>query len=113
MYDTSKLIMWLRQFLLKLGFPPTSPTFLHEDNKSAIYIALHGNDKGRTKHMDVWCHLIRDLVKSTIIQIQHQSTESMVADTSTKPLDAKLFLRHRHVLLGHLVWGGVFTKPTV
>ena len=40
MYEASKLIMWLRQFLLELGFPPTSPTFLHEDNKSAIHIAL-------------------------------------------------------------------------
>ena len=34
--EASKLILWLRQFRLELGFPPTSPTFLHEDNKSAI-----------------------------------------------------------------------------
>ena len=103
MYEASKLIMWLRQFLLELGFPPTSPTFLHEDNKSAIHIALHGNDKGRTKHMDVRCHLIRDLVKTNVIQIQYQPTESMVADILTKPLEAKLFFNHRSHLLGHLV----------
>jgi hypothetical protein len=103
MYEASKLIMWLRQFLLELGFPPTSPTFLHEDNKSAIHIALHGNDKGRTKHMDVRCHLVRDLVKKNIIQIQYQPTESMVADILTKPLEAKLFFNHRSHLLGHLV----------
>ena len=92
MYEASKLIMWLRQFLLKLGFSRTSPTPLHEDNKCTILIA---NDKCRTKHMDVRCHLIRDSVKSVIIQIQYQPTESMVADILTKPLDAKF--------LGHLV----------
>ena len=91
MYEASKLIMWLRQFLLELGFPLTSPTFLHEDNKSAIHIALHGNDKGRTKYMDVRCHLICDLIKSAVIQIQYQPTESMVADILTKPLMPSCF----------------------
>ena len=53
--------------------------------------------------MDVRCHLIRDSVKCAIIQIQYQPTESMVTDILTKILDAKLFLHHRHKLLGHLV----------
>ena len=64
MYEASKLIMWRHQFLLELCFPSTSPALLYEDNKSAIHIALHLNEKGRTKHMDIRCHLIRDLVKS-------------------------------------------------
>ena len=63
MYEVCKIILWLRQLLLELGFPPTSPTILHEDNKWATQIALHGNDKGRTKHMDIRYHLVRDLVK--------------------------------------------------
>ena len=88
---------------LELDFPPTYPTFLHEDNKSAIYIALFGNEKGRKKHMDVRCHLIHDLVKSAVIKIQYQPTESMVADILNNPVDAKLFLHHRRQLLGHLV----------
>ena len=53
--------------------------------------------------MDVRYHLIRDLVKPALIQIQYQPTESMVADILTTPLDAKLFLNHRRQLLGHLV----------
>ena len=46
----------------ELGPPPT-PTIRYEDNKSAIQIVHNGNDKERTKYMDVRCHLIRELVK--------------------------------------------------
>ena len=38
MYEASKIIMWLRQFLHELGYPPPNPTILHEDNQSAIQI---------------------------------------------------------------------------
>ena len=41
-YEVSEM-MWLLQLLLELGFPPSSPTILDEDNKSSIYIALHNN----------------------------------------------------------------------
>ena len=60
MYETSNIIMWLRQFLHELSYPPLNPTILYEDNKSAIRIVQNRNDKGRTKHMHVRCNLIRE-----------------------------------------------------
>jgi hypothetical protein len=103
MYEASKIIMWLRQLLTELGYPPPHPTILYEDNKSAIHIVENGNDKGRTKHMDVRCHLIRDLVTSGVTKVQYMPTESMVADILTKPLDPKIFHKLQYELLGHLV----------
>jgi hypothetical protein len=103
MFEASKVIMWLRQLLTELGYPLTSPTIMYEDNKSAIQIVLNGNDKGRTKHMDVRYHLIRELVQSGTINITYMPTESMIADILTKPLDAKLFNKFQKDLLGHLV----------
>ena len=47
MFEASKINMWLRQLLLELGFPPTKPAILYEDNKSAIHISENGNDKCR------------------------------------------------------------------
>jgi len=44
MYEASKIIIWLRQILSQLGYPPTEPTILYEDNKSAIQIVHNGND---------------------------------------------------------------------
>ena len=57
--EASKTIMWLRQFLEELGYPQTTPTTVHEDNKSTITIISNGNDRGRTKHMDIRYHYIR------------------------------------------------------
>ena len=34
MYESSKIIMWLRQFLHELGYPPPIPTILFEDNRT-------------------------------------------------------------------------------
>jgi hypothetical protein len=103
MFEASKVILWLRQLLEELGYSLTGPTTLYEDNKSAIHIVQNGNDKGRTKHMDVRYHLIRDLVKNKTINVTYMPTESMTADILTKPLDSKLFLTHQASLLGHLV----------
>jgi len=63
LFEASKTIMWLRQFLTELGYPPSTPTIIYEDNKSAINIIHNGNDKGRTKHMDIRYHYIRELVQ--------------------------------------------------
>jgi len=41
----AKIIIWLRQFLIGLGYLPSQPTPLFEDNKSAIHIVNNGNDK--------------------------------------------------------------------
>ena len=59
--------MWLRQFLLELGYPPSKPTILYEDNKSAIHIVHNGNDKCRTKHIDIRYDYVRDLVKDILL----------------------------------------------
>jgi hypothetical protein len=95
--------MWLRQLLSELGYSPNTSTVLYEDNKSAIHIVQNGNDKGRTKHMDVRYHLFRDLVQDKLIKVDYMPTESMTADILTKLLDSKLFLKHQASLLGHLV----------
>jgi len=102
LFEASKIIMWFRQLLTELGFPPTSPTTLYEDNKSAIHIVNNGNDKGRTKHMDIRYHLVRDLVKNHHISVCYKPTEDMVADILTKPLDVKHFQYLRKFLLGSL-----------
>ena len=63
LFEASKTIMWLRQFLSELGFSPSSPTIIYEDNKSAINIIHNSYDKGRTKPMDIRHHNLRELVK--------------------------------------------------
>ena len=109
LFEASKTIMWLRQFLKELGYPQTTPTLVHEDNKSTITIISNGNDKGRTKHMDIRYHYVRELVQRKQITVTYCPSSQMTADMLTKPLDIKTFLLHRTPLLGNLVCGGVLT----
>ena len=70
------------------------------------FIIQNGNDKGRTKHMDIRYHYIHELVKDQHISVTNRPSSLMTADILTKPLDSKLFLAHRlHSLLGNLVCG--------
>ena len=53
--------------------------------------------------MDVWYHLIHDLIKSDVIIVKYIPTESMVADILTKPVDKRIFQKFQIQLLGHSV----------
>ena len=103
----SKTIMWLRQFLSELGFPSSTLTIIYEDNKSAVNIIQNGNDKVRTKHMDIRYHYIRTPVQFRHISVTYLPSSQMTAGILTKPLDSKLFLVHCTSLLGNLVCEGV------
>ena len=92
--------MWLRQFLHELGYTPTKPTILFEDNKSVIHMATNGNDKDRTKHMDVRYNYLRDSIDQKAISVEYMPTTVMTSDILTKPLDPKQFLIIRKSILG-------------
>jgi len=84
LFEASKTIMWLRQFLSELGFPLSSPTIIDEDNKSAINV-IHNNsyDKGRTKLIDIRHHNIRELVKDQHLSITYRPRSLAYLDQTT------------------------------
>jgi hypothetical protein len=98
--EAAKVIAWARQFLEELGFRQDEPTVIYEDNQSAIAMVNNGNDHGRTKHIDIRYHYIRDLVKDGQISVKYLPTDDMVADTLTKALEKKQFKKFRSSLLG-------------
>jgi hypothetical protein len=98
--EAAKVVAWARQFLEELGFKQDKPTIIYEDNQSAIAMVNNGNDHGRTKHIDIRYHYIRDLVKDGQVIVKYLRTEDMVADTLTKALEKKQFKKFRTNLLG-------------
>jgi hypothetical protein len=86
--------------LADLGFPQDLPTVIFEDNLSTIHLVEFGNDKGKTKHMDVRFHYIRELVETGQVKLQHKPTLDMIADILTKASTNPSFLRLRPFLLG-------------
>jgi len=56
----SQEAMWLRQLISELKFKPTEATIVYEDNQAAIRMARNGQHHGRSKHIDIRCHFVRE-----------------------------------------------------
>jgi len=67
--------IWLKKLLADLGQEQSSPIELCCDNKSAIAIAQNPVQHGRTKHINVKFHSIREAEKNSLIKLHYCSTE--------------------------------------
>ena len=53
---------------------------------------------GRSKHIDICFHFLRDLVKDEVIELTYCSTRDQIADIMTKPLKIEAFLKLRDLM---------------
>ena len=72
---------------------------LYCDNMSAIDISKNLVQHGRTKHIDIRHHFIRELIKGKIITLEHVRSNLQLANIFTKPLNASSF-EHLRASLG-------------
>ena len=62
-------LLWLRRVLTEIGFGPSYKMKLFCDNKAAIDISHNPIQHGRTKHVEVDKHFIRQNLKEKIIRL--------------------------------------------
>ena len=85
--DSTKEALFLRSVYKGIVGPLEEPTVLFNDNQSAQCIANNDIINGRTKHIDVRHHMIRDHIDNKDIAVKYLNTELMVADILTKPVN--------------------------
>ncbi|KAL6288505.1 hypothetical protein ACE6H2_006015 [Prunus campanulata] len=90
--------IWLRRMLEVLGNQQQDSTTIYCDNVSAIRLSRNPVMHGRSKHIDVRYHFLRDLCKDGVIELQFCKSEDQVADLMTKPLKQPVFEKLRSVL---------------
>jgi len=61
-------------------------TVIHCDNISSIKLSKNPIVHGRSKHIDVRFHFLRDLAKDGVIELNHCNSQDQLADIMTKPL---------------------------
>lgn len=82
--------VWLRQLTNTILKCDRSVT-LFEDNQSAIAIARNPQFHGRTKHIDIKYHYVREEIEKGIISLEFCPTNLMVADIFTKAVSTDKF----------------------
>ena len=84
--------VWLRRLLTDFDQEQDGETEIFCDSKSAIAMAKNPVYHGRTKHIDIRVHFIRQLVAQGLINLLHCNTNEQKADILTKSLP-----RDKHV----------------
>nr|KYP40643.1 Retrovirus-related Pol polyprotein from transposon TNT 1-94 [Cajanus cajan] len=88
--------VWMRRVLKKLGYNQEESTVIKCDNCSTIKLSKNPVMHGRSKHIDLRFHFLRDLTKNNEIdELVHCGTQDQVADVMTKPLKLDSFHKLR------------------
>jgi hypothetical protein len=95
----AKEAIWLRSFISEIQGKTKAPLTISCDNQGAIALAKDNKFHGRTKHIDLRYHFIREAVEDGKINVKYVPTDDNVSDIFTKPLPRPKF-QHFVELLG-------------
>ena len=84
----------MRRILEKLSHTQGNCTTMFCDNSSTIKLSKNPVMHGRSKHIDVHFHFLRDLTKG-VVELVHCGTQDQIVDVMTKPLKLDMFLKLR------------------
>jgi hypothetical protein len=94
--ESVKEVIWLRMLMEELGLSQVYPSKILEDNQGCIKLAENPVVHGRSKHIDVRYHFIRERVRNVRdVVLEYCPTNDMVADILTKPIDREKFCKFR------------------
>lgn len=88
----------MKRILKKVSYDQVDCTTVFCDISSTIKLSTNPIMHGRSKHIDVRFHFLRDLTKEGVVQLIHCGTQDQVADVMTKPLNLNQFKKLRGML---------------
>lgn len=93
--------IWLRRILEQMGWLGSiqGATTMFCDNVSTIKLSRNLVLHGRSKHIDIRFHFLRDLVSKEVVELVHCGTSHQIADIMTKAVKLDTF-EHLRAMLG-------------
>ena len=101
--EATKEALYIRALMSDIDgarYNVTKPVVLHEDNQGAISLVKNPTYHGRTKHIDIRYHFIREHFVKQDIELIYMPTEKMVADCLTKLVSKSKLEMFSTVLFG-------------
>lgn len=99
--QASKETVWLRSLLAELsnvGERSLPSTVIYSDNQGAIALAKNPQFHGRSKHIDIQHHYVREKIVDGTVELTYLDTSRQIADGLTKALPREPFERFRKAL---------------
>ena len=87
--------LWLNQLISELTTSENQQITILEDNQSTIAMTHNPQFHGRSKHIDIKCHFVRDHVNNGNIRLVYCPSGDMTADMLTKGLSRENFCKLR------------------
>ena len=85
-----KEAIYLKRLYLDIEFKQGA-VIIYSDSQSAICLAKNLTFHGRTKHIDVHYHFVRDMVDDNKVKLEKVQTLVNVVDALTKPVSTEKF----------------------
>ena len=98
--QTAQDMLFVMRILESLGLKVQKPMILKLDNSGAHDLAHNWSIGGRTRHVDVRMHFLRELKEEGLIVCDWVSGEENPADLFTKNLQGPLFNKHASNYVG-------------
>ena len=90
--------VWMRKLLSDLFDLQMDATFIHCDNQSCVKLSENLVFHDKSKHINIKCHYIKDMVQRGAVILQYVATDKMIVDVLTKPLARMKFEYFRETL---------------
>ena len=91
--------VYSRNFIIEQGYD-TKPLIINQDNQSVIAMIKRGKPSSKySRHINIRYFFIKDKIEKNELRIQYKSTNDMIADILTKPLQGSKFKLLRKLLL--------------
>lgn len=91
--EAACLAQWIMSLFDSFDYA-LKPIIVRQDNTSSIWLAEHGANFARTKHLLIKKNKAKESILNGTITIRFTPTEFMVADLGTKPLSRRILLLH-------------------
>ncbi len=96
-------VMWFRQFLCEMldvsGMSVQLGVSVFVDNQAALLMSKNDVYHGRSKHIDIRYHYVREALKDGLFKLLWVPTHQQLADGLTKALGTVLFTKLTSTLM--------------
>ncbi|CEL57202.1 hypothetical protein RSOLAG1IB_12082 [Rhizoctonia solani AG-1 IB] len=96
--------LWMRQFFEELQYPSIAPTLVLSDNLAALTLSVESQYHGRSKHIDIRHHFMRDIIEQRKVSTLYVPSRDNLADAFTKGLATPQFWHLMNRIMGDIVF---------